>query len=301
MRSDHDFEAERERLQGLAYRMTGSVSDAEDIVQDAWLRWQSCDKNEVENPQRFITRIVSNLSLDRIRANKKHRETYVGSWLPEPSLDRYPAPNSANPEYAEQLADDLTVAFMLTLERLTPNERLAFVLHDVFAYDFGEIANILKCTPASCRKLASRARKAFQDGKSRCPVTKEEGYLVASTFQKALADGDLTSLTKLLSKDTQFISDGGGKVTAVPLPVDGAAKVAKMIIGFAGLYRNNNNVHSTLTTINGLPGFILWDGQKLIQALMLEINADNLIDKIYVVRNPDKLSHLQDLKPGEPD
>ena len=286
------FNVERDRLRGLAYRMVGSISDAEDIVQDAWLRWQGCDQSKIENPNHYIVRIVSNLSLDRLRANKKHRETYVGSWLPEPNLENFPAPETANPEHQQAETDQVTVAFLLALERLSPAERTAFILHDVFAYEFSEVSEFLERSSASCRQLASRARKALKDEKPRFATSLEEGNRLALAFQQAIVDGDITSLTKLLSADTTFISDGGGKVAAVPAPVVGADKVAKMILGFSKLYRDRNDITSTLTTINDIPGFVLWEGNRPLQTLSLEIGRDGLIGTIYVVRNAEKLNHI---------
>lgn len=286
------FSVERDRLRGLAYRMVGSISDAEDIVQDAWLRWQACDQNTVDNPHQFIVRIVSNLSIDKLRANKKRRETYVGSWLPEPNLENFPAPEKNNPEQQQSDNEQVTVAFLLALERLSPAERTTFILHDVFAYDFSEISVILQRSSASCRQLASRARKALKNDKPRFSSSIEEGSRLAHAFQQAITEGDIVGLTKLLSAETNFISDGGGKVAAVPAPVVGADKVAKMIMGFAKLYRDRTDISSTLTTINGIPGFILWEDKKPLQTLSLELGADGLIETIYVVRNPEKLGHI---------
>lgn len=286
------FSVERDRLRGLAYRMVGSMSDAEDIVQDAWLRWQACDQNKIENPNQFIVRIVSNLSIDRLRANKKRRETYVGSWLPEPNLENFPGPDKNNPEQHQSNTDQISVAFLLALERLSPAERTAFILHDVFAYDYSEVSEILQRSAASCRQLASRARKALKNEKPRFSSSIEEGSRLAFAFQQAIAEGDIEGLTKLLSAETTFISDGGGKVAAVPEPVTGADKVAKMIMGFAKLYRDRTDISSTLTTVNGIPGFILWEDNKPLQTLSLDLGADGLIETIYVVRNPEKLRHI---------
>ena len=294
MLGDEVFALERDQLRGLAYRMIGSVTDAEDVVQDAWLRWQSCEQSKVDNPKHFITRIVTNLCLDRLRVNKKNRALYVGSWLPEPSLDSFSAADSADPEHIQQVADDITVAFMLALERLTASERAAFILHDVFAYDFNELATIMDRSAASCRQLASRARKALQTDKPRFAATVDEGARLAHAFQDAVRDGDINALTELLSKDAVFISDGGGKVIAVPAPVIGGKNIATMLLGFAKFYRDKQDIRTTLTTINGLPGFILWDKTGPVQTLVLENSAEGRIDKIYVVRNPEKLQHLKD-------
>ena len=283
---------DRQRFQGLAYRITGSMSDAEDIVQDAWLRWQSRDESAVRDAQSYIARIVTNLSLDRLRAKQKERDTYVGSWLPEPNVEHYLISEDATPEQSVQLADDISVAFLLALESLSAAERVAFILHDVFGYTFDEVSEILGRDATSCRQLASRARKALKQGKKRYVADVEDGKDLANAFQLAISHGDVSRLTALLTDRVTFISDGGGKVAAVPRPVSGADTVAKMLVGFAQLYRDADDVHATFAQINHLPGFVVTQGRRVIQTVALEIDERDLIDRIYVVRNPDKLRHL---------
>ena len=254
-----------QRLQNLAYKIIGSVSDAEDIVQDAWLRWRAADHSSVKHPESFITKIVTNLSLDRLRSNQKLRETYTGSWLPEPSVESFPADDSSNPEYAQQLMDDISIAFLLAREKLSTNERVAFTLHDVFSYDFAEVAEIMEREPTSCRQLASRARKALKKGPKRYIADGRTGKKLATAFQRAIVEGDVQQLTKLLSSGSTFISDGGGKVSAVPAPVIGGEKIAKMLLGFAKAYRIKEDFTSHYARINGLPGFVLCENERPVQ------------------------------------
>ena len=269
------------------------MTDAEDVVQDAWLRWQSCDRNNIQDPGRYLTRIVTNLGLDRLRSKQQERDTYIGSWLPEPSLENLPAMEHDDPEHLVQLADDLSVAFLIALESLSPAERVVFILHDIFAYSFAEVGDMLEREPASCRQLASRARKTLKAGKRRTAVDLAKGKTLAVAFQRAIDGGDLAELTKLLSQQVTFISDGGGKVAAVPNPVSGAAKVAKMLLGFAKVYRDMSELEASFAWVNQLPGFILRNGETTIQTVALELNEQQLIEKIYVVRNPQKLRHLR--------
>ena len=283
---------DRTRLQGLAYRITGSVCDAEDIVQDTWLRWQSCDRTSIQNPHAYLAKIATNLSMDKLRSRQKQRETYVGSWLPEPHIENDAIDDSIDPQQLQELSDDISIAFLLALEKLSPGERAAFILHDVLAYRFAEVAEILGRDSASCRKLATRARKALQTGPKRFIADGATSKKLAQAFQQAIVDGDLDELTELLSSNATFISDGGGKVAAVPLPVEGGSKIAKMLLGFTKTYRGNDKLTAKFAAINGLPGFVLWEGETVIQTLALQFDRDNLIESIYVVRNPEKLRHL---------
>ena len=283
---------DQSRLMGLAYRITGSMTDAEDVIQDAWIRWQSRTHHDIRDPGGYLTRVVTNLSLDKLRAQKKERDAYVGSWLPEPQVENFPAQKHTDPQHSLELAEDLSIAFLLALESLSPSERVVFILHDVFAYSFNEVADILEREPASCRQLASRARKALSAGKRRYTGDLAKGKALATAFQQAIRDGDVAELTALLSDQVTFISDGGGKVAAVPKPVSGAAKVAKMLIGFAKTYADRDDLLSRFVAVNQLPGFVLGNSETIIQTVALDVNAQGLIEKIYVVRNPEKLRHL---------
>lgn len=284
--------SEQTRLKGLAYRITGSVCDAEDVIQDAWIRWQARDGSDVQDPSRYLTQIVTNLSLDKLRARKKERDAYTGMWLPEPVLEYSEPAENANPASEQELADELGVAFLLALESLSPLERVVFILHDVFAYSFAEVAGIIEREPASCRQLASRARKAIKAGRPRYPATMESAKAVALAFQYAVRNGDTDALTRLLGENVSFVSDGGGKVAAVSKPVSGAVTVSKLLLGFQKTYRDSNKIEVDFSWVNQLPGFIFREGPVVIQTVALEISDKNLIDGFYVVRNPEKLGHL---------
>ena len=284
--------SEQTRLKGLAYRITGSVCDAEDVIQDAWIRWQARDGSNVQDPSRYLTRIVTNLSLDKLRARKKERDAYTGMWLPEPVLEYSEPAENADPASEQELADELGVAFLLALESLSPLERVVFILHDVFAYSFAEVASIIEREPASCRQLASRARKAIKAARPRYPATTESAKAVALAFQHAVRNGDIDALTRLLGENVNFVSDGGGKVAAVSKPVSGAVTVTKLLLGFQKSYRDSNKIQVDFSWVNQLPGFIFRQGPVVIQTVALEISDKNLIDGIYVVRNPEKLGHL---------
>ena len=284
------FENHRAVLRGLAYRMLGSRSEAEDVVQDTWLRWQHVDHTAVADAGGYLTRIASNLCLDQLNSARARREVYVGSWLPEPVVDAaslYQAP----PDSASELAEDLSFALMLALERLSPGERAAFILHDVFGYGFNQLAEILERTPAACRQLASRARARLRNAQPRFACPPKQAQELATAFARAVRDGDLTGLERLLAADATFISDGGGRVAAVPRPLIGRARVAKAIIGLAGLYRDRDDVTVRYAEINGLRGFVMLEGEtRVVQTLALEPDAAGKINRIYVVRNPDKLA-----------
>ena len=281
------FEAERRRLAGLAYRMLGSVAEAEDTLQDAWLRWQAVDPARVENPPGFLTRVVTRLCLDRLKAARARRETYVGPWLPEPVTDSA----AFTAESAGELAADLSVALLLALERLSPLERAAFLLHDVFDLDYAEVARALERSEAACRQLAARARANVQRERPRFPVAKAQGEAIAAAFLAASRQGDTAALARLLAADAQLLSDGGGLKPAALNPIRGADKIARFFAGLAakGVFAGESQPRFTL--INGLPGFISVDGAGTLQTTALELDGERIV-AVYVVRNPEKLTRL---------
>jgi RNA polymerase sigma-70 factor (ECF subfamily) len=286
------FEAQRPHLQGLAYRMLGSHAEAEDIVQEAWLRWREADHDAVNHPGAFLRRAVTNLSLDRLKSAQVRREQYVGPWLPEPVLDA-PAPSGDDPAAMSELADDISYAFMLALERLSPLERAAFLLHDVFDADFEEVAEALGRTPATCRQLASRARNRVREARPRYRVPRESGQQLADAFLQALGSGDIEQLKAMLAEDARFVSDGGGRVVAAGIPVHGRDRVARVLHGLARKYPQPAGARFAIGSVNGLPGFLVHHGDGTpIQTVALEADDDGRITGIYVVRNPDKLRHL---------
>jgi RNA polymerase sigma-70 factor (ECF subfamily) len=276
-----DFEAERPRLLRLGYRMLGSVSEAEDVVQEAWLRWAARAEN-VDTPAAYLTRIVTRLCLDQLKSARARRETYVGAWLPEPLM--------GTTESEEAIADDVTLTLMLAMERLSPLERAAFLLHDVFDMALTDVATTLGREPAAVRQLASRARKHVQHARPRFTLKATEADQIARAFFSAARDGDTVALSALLARDVEIHSDGGGKVIAFRNVVRGIDRALRL---FAGLRRKYSSAPTLLrtATINGLPGYISIDRGDVLQTTALEVR-DGRIMGIYIVRNPDKLRHV---------
>jgi RNA polymerase sigma-70 factor (ECF subfamily) len=280
------FEKERPYLTGIAYRMLGALSEAQDVVQDAYLRWHRVANDEIDNPRAYLAKVVTRICLDRLKSARMRRETYVGPWLPEPLLESEDL--LVQPD--ESLAETLSVAFLLALERLSPLERAAFLLHDVFDMEFGEVAAVLDRTETSCRQLASRARMHVKEAKPRFSVSAERGAQLADAFLTALGRGDLAALTALLAEDAVLKSDGGGKVLAALYPIEGNDKIARFLVGI-GQKAGGLNLVGRPARINGLPGFVVFLDDELIQTFAFETD-ETKIRAIYVVRNPEKLAHI---------
>lgn len=275
------FEENRSYLIGLAYRMVGTLSEAEDIVQDAYLRWHRSDQAAIEDARAWLTTTTSRLCLDHLKSARRQRETYIGPWLPEPLL----TDTSANPLGAIETAEHISMAFLTTLEKLTPEERATFLLHDVFDYSFDEIANILGKTTVSCRKSASRARSHLKDGKPRFTADTEEHLATAQKFQELLLDADLTGLIQLFKDDIEVWTDGGGKALAALNIVRGDDKAARFFLGLARKSPAISNIE--LRMINGLPGFIAYEDDNLSFVASIHV-TNGQIQAVHVVRNPDK-------------
>jgi RNA polymerase sigma-70 factor (ECF subfamily) len=272
------FDRERPMLARVAYRMLGSVADAEDVVQEAWLRWSAADRANVDNPAGFLRRTVTRLCLDQLKSARARRETYWGPWLPDPVVE---------PEET----DDVTLPLMLALERLSPLERAAFLLHDVFGQSFDEVAAAIGRDPAACRQLAARARDHVRAERPRYPVEREHGMALAEAFFAASRSGDMAALGDLLARDVVFYSDGGGKRSAAGRPMIGSAEVLRAQKAIARLHAGKPALSARFTWINGLPGIVTIEHDGLPQTTALAIE-DGRIAAIYVVRNPDKLGHL---------
>lgn len=277
-----EFDTLRPRLTRIAYRMLGSWAEAEDVVQDAWLRWESADRSAVRDPAAFLSRTVSRLSLDVLKSARSKRETYIGPWLPEPAVEEAPDED-----------DGITTTLMLALERLSPLERAAFLLHDVFGMEFGEVAETINRDPAACRQLAARARAHVRSAKPRFPIGEAEGRKVAEAFFQASRYGDISALTKLLADDVVIQSDGGGQVLAFLNPIEGLEKVIR---AFQGVYRKGllDSALLRLGRIDGLPGFVTREKGGVIQTTALAVE-DGRITAIYIVRNPEKLGRIKSL------
>ena len=275
------FEAQRPRLLRLAYRMLGSLAEAEDVVQDAWLRWSRVEES-VDQPSAYLTRIVTRLCLDQMRSARARRETYVGAWLPDPLV--------GSTEDQEERADDITLTLMLALERLSPLERAAFLLHDVFGVALNDVAGTLDRDAAAVRQLASRARRHVQEAKPRYAVEQAEAERITRAFFAAVCDGDVASLRTLLAEDVVLRADGGGKVLAFHNPIHGIAKMLRLFAGIARKYASRPEL-LRLATIDGLPGYVSIDRGDFLQTTALEVR-EGRIAAIYITRNPDKLRHV---------
>ena len=275
-----EFEPLRPMLLRVAYRMLGSVADAEDAVQEAFLRWMKAERGEVRVPEAFLRRTVTRLCLDQLKSARRTRETYIGPWLPEPVVE-------------EKAEDDVTLPLMLALERLTPLERAAFLLHDVFGLSFGEVAATIERDEAACRQLAARARSHVREARPRFRVEQEQGLKIAQAFFAATRSGDMKALGALLAADVSSHADGGGKRAAATHPMLGFDAVMKQYAHIAALLsqRKLDSRLMRLGFVNGLPGFVSLEADGELQTTALEIQ-DGKIAAIYVMRNPDKLRHL---------
>jgi RNA polymerase sigma-70 factor (ECF subfamily) len=288
------FEPYRRRLLGLAYRMLGSVAEAEDAVQDTYVRWHEVDRENVSDARAFLMTTTTRICLDILRSARARREEYVGPWLPDPVIDT----SALAPDTHTELAEDLSIALLLTLDRLSPLERAAFLLHDVFDCSFTEVAAVLRRSETACRQLAARARahvrtaqpRTAASGPESSDATSRKHAQLISAFVGATTSGDLEELTRMLARDARIVSDGGGKVPAALNVIEGAERAARFLVGTA---RKGLSGGATLRSanVNGLPGLIVEGADGLIQTVAFEI-ADDVIRAIYVVRNPDKLKHL---------
>ncbi len=282
------FELQRGRLLGLAYRMLGSRLDAEDTVQDAWLRWSATQRLDIDNAEAFLVRIVTRLCLDRLKSARSKREAYVGPWLPEPVVDAEALSSHA----ATELAEDLSFALLLALDRLSPLERAAFLLHDVFDAPYASVADALGRSEDACRKLASRARRAVKRNGPVPSTPDDEHARLLAAFVEAAESGDISRIECLLTEDAVALSDGGGRVLAALNPIRGADRIARFISGVA---RKQIEAGITLrvenASINGRPGLLLWADDQLIQAVAIDVD-DERIATLYMVLNPDKLAAL---------
>lgn len=272
------FDPLRPKLMRVAYRMLGSVADAEDMVQEAFIRWMKADRGAVREPEAFLRRTVTRLCLDQLKSARRQRETYVGPWLPDPVVE-------------EEAQEDVTLPLMLALERLSPLERAAFLLHDVFGLGFEEVAAAVERDPAACRQLATRARLHVREARTRFQVDKQRGVELAEAFYAASRSGDMKALGAMLAADVSVHADGGGKRPAILEPIFGFDAVMKVHENLAALFRKHGSQLVRAGFVNGLPGFVTLEADGEFQTTALDIE-DGRITAIYVVRNPDKLRHL---------
>ena len=292
--STAEFEQHRRFLTGLAYRMLGSLSDAQDIVQDAFLRWHGAEPTALASPRAWLGKIVTRLCLDMMKSARARRESYVGQWLPEPVIEPIDLPRAGSID--DRI--DAPVALMLALERLSPLERAAFILHDIFEMEFDELADALDRTEAACRQLLVRARGHVGETRQRYAVDAEEANRLTTAFFQATSSGDASALRDLLADAARLHGDGGGKRPATLNIIYGADKISRF---FAGVAQKPGAQASTIWSgplrINGLPGFVALDPFGTLQAIALEIE-DGRIVAIYSMRNPDKLTGAEAFLPA---
>ncbi|MFE7560657.1 RNA polymerase sigma factor SigJ [Kitasatospora sp. NPDC057500] len=283
------FEANRRYLGSVAYRMLGSFTDAEDVLQEAWLRWRAADRATVADPRAYLTTVVTRLCYDQLGSARARRESYFGEWLPEPSLSYQDAP--ASPADLAERGESVSLALLAVLEQLTPAERAAFVLHDVFAVGFDEIAASLDRSPDATRQLASRARRRVKDGGRRATADPAEHRQAVEAFAAASARGDIEGLLAVLDPDIVWHSDGGGVVSAGVRPVLGSVKVSRLVLGLVSKWVTaDTSVEFAL--VNGEPGLIWYSQPGVIGGVMAFTVADGRITEAYTVVNPEKLTHL---------
>ena len=285
------FDAERPRLVGLAYRITGSVVDAEDVVQEAWLRFQATGPATVERPAAWLTTVVSRLALDHLKAARRHREVYVGPWLPEPLVsDPGRPPARPGPEEVAELAQSLTLGFLHVLETLSPTERVVFVLADVFDVPFAEIAEVVGKSPAACRQIASRARRRIRDARPASryrPPDGEAAETVGALLSATLA-GDVDRLVELLADDAVLVSDGGANRRAARYPIRGPHRLARFL---AHLGRHYVDMAFEPATVNGELGLIAYVGDERFMALSVAVDRGR-VTAIHLIRSEEKLAAL---------
>lgn len=283
--TDDQYEQLRPLAFSIAYRMVGSVTEAEDLAQEAMLRFH---RSDVESPRAFVSAVTTRLAIDHLRSARARRETYVGPWLPEPLLTD-PAPG---PGERAELADSLSQAFLVLLERLTPNERAAFLMREVFGHEYAEIGRMLERSQDSCRQLVSRARRHVDAERPRFEADAAKRQELTARFIEAIEEGDTEGLTGLLSADAVFMSDGGGKATAARKQLHGAARVARVLVGIArSRVRQFDDVGDRAVWVNGQPGLILFENGHIGSVMALDI-ADGQVQAVRVMRNPEKMSHL---------
>ena len=283
------FETERKRLTGVAYRMLGRWSEAEDAVQDAYLRWQAADHGAIEKPAAWLTTVVVRLCLDRMRRAKAAREVYVGPWLPEPVLTMEGGERRED-QSMDSFADDLSLGLMVVLERLGPEERAAFILREAFDSSYAEIAASLGKNEAAVRQLVSRARERVRAERPRFRAEPEKHQRLLGEFLAAVAANDTSRLVAMMTSDVRFVSDGGGKAPAALRVVNSPEEVAKLIMHLAGAKGGPRDMK--FVTLNGVPSIWFLDGKGFESVVQFAIE-DELVQAIYIVRNPDKLAHLK--------
>jgi len=279
------FEQNRKTLEGIAYRMLGTLSEATDVVQDTYIKWHKTNENEIKNSRAWLIKVCSRLALNVLHSARANRENYVGIWLPEPFITK----NSDDISLQLELDETISVALLLTLEKLSPTERAAYLLHDVFDYNFDEIASILEKTTTNCRQLATRARKKIKLGKSKFITSPKEHRHLLNSFLLAAREGKIEQLKSFLANSVELYADGGGKAEAVAEMLLGHETVGKFFIQIWRQYALQNiNIKTSVVWFNGSPGILIFENDIPSTAITLDI-SEGQIQRIYAIRNPDKL------------
>ena len=285
MNTESLFETHRSRLFGLAYKLLGSRSDAEDVVQDTWLRWRQADRSVIRDAEAWLVTATTRLGIDRLRTARTERETYVGPWLPEPlSVDESPTP-----ERGVEIAEQVSLAFLSLLERLGPEERAAFLLKEIFDYDYVQIAELIGHSEANCRQMVHRARTRLQAERPRFSVAPEKHRSLLERFMRAAQDGNREAIVRLLDANAHLVSDGGGKVNATIRPLHGAERIARLFWAIARRSKGALDWH--LGHVNGEPALLRTHEGRLHSVTTIAVDGDR-ITGIFTVLNPDKLEGL---------
>jgi len=289
------FDRHRRLLFSVAYQMLGSVADAEDVVQDTWLRWSAADPGEVRDPRAYLVQITTRLALDRMGSARARRENYVGPWLPEPLLTGgapvASAPQAPEPEDAAELGEQVSLALLVVLETLSPAERAVFVLREAFGMSVAEVAGTLNRSEAAVRQMAHRAKEHVHARQPRFDADRQAQQEVTERFFAAVGGGDMEALLAALAPDVVLISDGGGKASAARRPITGAEKVARFLVGIAEKGGDIPGLRIEVAEVNGLPAIVGWVGTEPFGSISLAV-ADGRIEQVLVVVNPDKLAGL---------
>ncbi len=283
------FERHRRTLEGLAYRMLGTLAEARDVVQETYLKWHEVDVSELNSPRAWLITVCSRIALNQLQSARKQREIYIGEWLPEPFPD-VPAYDSGDPAVQAEINDTVSVALLLALEKLSPMERAVFLLHDIFELGFDEVAQALGKTGANCRQLATRARKRIRENRPRFVTTPEDHRLLLDGFMSAARQHDLSKLVSLLATGVELYSDGGGKAQALPEVLRGANDVARFFVSvFSRYHQEGIAIRIQFQRFNGSLGILVFEDEQLATALTVESHLGR-IQRIYAVRNPSKFS-----------
>ncbi len=282
---DDTFEAHRAELERLAYRMLGSLADADDVLQDAYLRWSGAHRSSVRSPRDYLAAVVTRLCIDRRQAIEERKKTYIGQWLPEPLVD----PGRDEPARRLETAESVSMALMVVLESLSPFERAAYLLRRIFDFGYDEVADVLGKTEVACRQLVSRAEARIQERRPRFQSRGEDAERLTTTFLEACTTGDMNGLLAVLATDAALYADGGGKALAALAPIHGADRVARFFLGIAR--KAPENVEIRAVRVNGQPGFLARHEGQVVQVLAFDI-VDGRIGTIFAIRNPEKLERV---------